>query len=89
MVEEGEMPEMKCDPEDIVCQMQVLGHLKGLRGVLGEEQFKLDFPELDILDDKIKSREADLKEALERCGLPSIGEPEAEIKMEEKNIEQP
>ncbi len=60
------MPE--CDVEDILCKMTALSHLKGLKSVLGEERYRLEFPELQSLDDKISSREASLKDTLGRCG---------------------
>lgn len=72
------MPE--CNIEDIVCQMQVLSHLKGIQGILGEEKFNSDFPEFDGLDmvltERISTGEATLNETLKACGLSE--EPEVE-----------
>lgn len=68
----------KCDIDDLLCQMQVLSHLKGMKGILGEEQFSSKFPELEELSEKvterIQSQETTLKEALEKCGLSEIEE---------------
>ncbi|MBA7690607.1 hypothetical protein ES703_99137 [subsurface metagenome] len=72
----------KCDIDDIMCQMEVLGHLRGMKNVLGDERFKSSFPELeglsDTIADKIGSQEITLKEALEKCGLPEISGEEKE-----------
>jgi len=66
----------KCNVDDLLCQMQVLGHLKGMKNLLGEDKFRISFPEFEGLSGKvserIESQEASLKEALERCGLPQI-----------------
>ncbi len=35
-----------CDVDDVVCQMEVLAHLKGLQKERGQEQFLKQFPEL-------------------------------------------
>lgn len=75
-------PERKCDPEDIICQMTVLSHLKGLKSALGEDRFKTDFPELQGLDERITSRESELLEALGKCGL------EPGIEVEKTNTEE-
>lgn len=65
------MPE--CNLDDLLCQMQVLSHLKGMQGLLGEK-FTDSFPEFEGLDtvveEKIRNQEISLAEALERCGLP-------------------
>lgn len=76
-----EEPERRCDVDDILCQLEVLTHLKGLQGALGEERYRADFPELQGLDEKVRSQEATLREALGRCGLPSLDETK-EIKEE-------
>lgn len=81
----AEEPERKCDVDDILCQMAVLGHLRGLQSVLGEERYRVDFPELQGLDEKVRSQESTLRETLGRCGLPSL-EGTEEIK-EEENVE--
>ena len=72
----------KCDIDDLLCQMQVLSHLKGMQSLLGEEKFRTSFPELEGLDttltEKITSQETSLKEALEQCGLGEVEKPEEE-----------
>lgn len=68
--------EKVCDVDDILCQMTALAHLKGLKSALGEEKYRTDFPELQGLDEKISIREFTLREALGRCGLPSLEETE-------------
>ena len=73
----------KCDIDDIVCQMQVLAHLKGMQSILGEERYKGDFPEFEGLDEKlagrIESQETSLQEALDKCGLPQLETPIVEV----------
>lgn len=68
----------KCDLDDLVCQMQVLGHLKGIKTVLGEEKYKAGFSEFEGLDTvltvKISAQETTLKKALEKCGLSEVEE---------------
>jgi len=68
----------KCDIDDLLCQMEALSHLKGLRSVLGEEKFQSQFPELtdlnERLSERIKAQEGNLREALEKCGLPQVEE---------------
>ena len=61
----------ECDVDDMLCQMVALSHLKGLKSVLGEEKYRLEFPELQSLDEKITSREASLRDTLGRCGIPA------------------
>jgi hypothetical protein len=67
-------PDKQCDVDDLLCQVQVLGHLRGIKGLLGDEQFAQKFPEFDGLSDKLKNRvaqqEITVTEAMERCGLP-------------------
>ena len=79
MTEEPERP--KCDIDDLLCQMQVLGHLKGMQSLLGEEKFRTGFPEFEGLSERVTERistqETTLKEALERCGL--VGEIEEAV----------
>jgi len=76
----------KCDIDDIMCQMEVLGHLRGMKSVLGDERFKSSFPELeglsDTIADKIGGQESTLKEALEKCGLPGLTETETTVEEE-------
>lgn len=76
-----EEPEIRCDVDDIVCQLEVLTHLKGLQSALGEERYRADFPELQRLDERVRGQEASLREALGKCGLPPLEENE-EIKEE-------
>ena len=68
----------KCDIDDLLCQMGVLSHLKGMQSLLGNEKFKTSFTEFEGLDtvltSKIQSQETTLKEALEKCGLPEVEE---------------
>lgn len=78
----------KCDIDDLLCQMGILSHLKGMQGLLGEEKFKTGFPEFEGLSERVTERistqETTLKEALERCGL---AETEESI-LEPKTVEE-
>jgi len=84
MTIEPEKP--RCDIDDLLCQMQVLSHLKGMKSILGEEKFKGNFPELEGLDeklvDRIGSQETTLREALENCGLSEVA-PVGNIEIDE------
>ena len=68
---EGEKP--KCDPEDLICQFQVLSYLEGMKNLLGTERFQEKYPEFKGLDDVVTERMSEqrttIKEAMERCGL--------------------
>ena len=65
MVEEG------CDVDDVLCQLETLRHLRGLRQEIGKESFQNRFPEFvgleDKITDEITSQEGSLNEVLERC----------------------
>lgn len=60
-----------CDTDDIICKMEVLRHLKGLEEHLGVDQFRDEFPEATVLQEKITSKisqqEEIVQEALIRC----------------------
>lgn len=64
--------ERKCDPNDVICKMEVLRHLKGLEQQLGSEQFQEEFPEAASLAEKISAKvsrqEQVVDEALAICG---------------------
>ncbi len=68
----------KCDVDDIVCQLQVLSHLRGMQSAFGDEEFKSKFPEFDGWDkkivDTIARQEVDVNAALKSCGLSSAEE---------------
>ena len=76
MTEEPQTP--KCDVDDIVCQLGVLSHLRGMQSAFGDEEFKRKFPEFEGWDQKIvdtiRRQEVDLSEALKGCGLSSAEE---------------
>lgn len=88
----AEPTEKKCDIDDLLCQVQVLGHLRGMKGVLGEEGFASKFPEFQGLSEKLTERVAEqeitVRDAMERCDLPGTSplepEPQAEAPAEEE-----
>lgn len=63
----------KCDIDDLMCQMQALNLLEGLKNLFGTEKFQARYPEFKGLDDVVKERMGEqrltIKEAMERCGL--------------------
>ena len=63
----------KCDPEDLMCQFQVLNYLEGMEKLLGTEKFQSRYPEFQGLGDVVRERMSEqrftLKETMERCGL--------------------
>ena len=63
----------ECNMDDLICQMQVLGHLKGIKSTLGEEKFKEDMPELaglaESLPERIATKQKALEETMINCGL--------------------
>ena len=75
---ESERKESKCSVGDILCQMQVLSHLRGMQSAFGDEEFKSKFPEFDGWDkkivDTIARQEVDVNAALKSCGLSSAEE---------------
>lgn len=83
MPEEPE--EKRCDPEDIICQMETLLKMRNLRSAFDDEEFKKKYPSLvelsNRLDESIKEEETDIKQRLGGCNLPveiakEITEPE-------------
>lgn len=66
----------ECDVDDILCQASVLAHLRGLRMEIGNERFASEFPELQIINDRITQRETLLRETLGKCGLEPISDEE-------------
>lgn len=68
----SEIPE-KCDMEDLVCQMQVLAHLRGIQDVMGSGRFQTEMPELSGLSEKltdtIQTQERSIEETMRTCGM--------------------
>lgn len=78
----AEKPERKCDVDDILCQMELLGKMKNLHGAFQDEDFRKEFPSLVELEpqlsEAINTREANIRQVLERCNLPPLEEIESE-----------
>ena len=76
MTEEPQKP--RCNVDDIVCQLGVLSHLRGMQTSLGSEDFKSKFPQFEGWEQKlvntIQAQEAELGDALKDCGLASVEE---------------
>jgi len=62
---------MRCDVDDILCQMELLQGLKVVQKTMGSEAFLEKFPELQGLAPRIaqevESQEGSLRETLESC----------------------
>lgn len=75
----SEVPEEKCNMDDLVCQMQVLAHLRGIENVMGDERFRSQMPELSGLSQKltdtIQTQEATIEETMRSCGMLAPEEP--------------
>jgi len=60
-----------CNPDDVVCEMEVLRHLRGLEQQLGHEVFLEKYPEAVSLRDKlpgaITRQEETVQEAVDGC----------------------
>jgi len=71
-----------CDVDDLMCQFGVMIHLEGMQKLLGNEKFKVRYPEFaglgETVAERIAEQEITLKEALERCGGTPT-EPPTEI----------
>ena len=65
--------EKPCDPEDLMCQFRILGHLQALQNEVGTESFKSKFPALTGLGksvaENITSQRETLRGSLESCGI--------------------
>ena len=74
----------ECDVNDIICQLETLKNLRGLKNNMGSEAMLDRFPQLSGMEDKlvesIQSTEGDLRTAIRQCG--NIDEEET-IKMGE------
>ncbi len=61
-----------CDVDSIICQLETLKNLRGLKTNMGSEEMLERFPQLSGLDGKlvesIKATEGDLKTAIAQCG---------------------
>ena len=82
----SENTESPCDVDDLLCQMQVLSHLRGLQSALGKDRYKADFPEFQGLDEKISSRSTELRQALGKCGLEQVIGAEETAPEEEQEL---
>ena len=89
-----------CDPDDVVCQMEVLRHIKGLQEQLGNEVFIQRFPELETLRERlpaeIKQQEEVVHQSISDCTeeppaseeAPSEAEPAPEPEPVEQEEEE-
>lgn len=63
----------KCDPSDLMCQIQVLSHLKGIKAILGDSRFRTELPDLadlsDLLPSRIVEQQKIVDAQLRTCGL--------------------
>lgn len=77
-----EQPRKPCNTEDVVCQMEVLRHLKGLSEQLGNEAFLEKYPEAAALREKLSpaivQQEQVVQEKFEECAEGGESAPEPE-----------
>lgn len=75
-----EQPKPKCDIDDLLCQLQIINHLEGMKNLLGTESFWVKYPEFEGLEETVAERIIEqkftLKEAFEKCGMPVPEEEE-------------
>ncbi len=91
----GEEEKPKCDIDDLLCQMQTLGYLKGMENLIGTEKFQERYPEFkglgDVVKEKMGEQRGTIKEMMEKCGI-STGEFEREepikVKLETRIAEE-
>ncbi len=84
-----------CDPDDVICQMEVLRHLKGLQEQMGNQAFLEKYPQLanvkQQITDDIATQEVVVQEAINDCGRedqPVVepaegGQPEEQVSDEQ------
>lgn len=64
----------KCNPDDILCQMQALNTLEGMQTFIKSDKFRAKFPDAaemeEVIAERIIEQELKLKETFEKCGLP-------------------
>jgi hypothetical protein len=69
---EAETPQ--CDVDDLLCQMRVLGHLEGMRNLIGMERFQQQYPDsadmLEVTNERIEIQKSSLRNTLSSCNLP-------------------
>lgn len=73
---DAEEPKRKgCDVDDILCELELLQNLRGLRKSIGAERFQERFPQLNAIEPQLKEEisisQEKLKKALEQCGTIS------------------
>jgi len=87
MVSENKQP---CDPDDVVCQMEVLRHLKGLEQQLGEK-FLEKYPEGKTLKERLPAEIAQQQQVVdssfEKCAREEE-EPAEPVAAEEEEVAQ-
>lgn len=78
-----------CNPDDVICQMEVLRHLKGLEDQLGSEAFLEKYPEAKTLQERISGEVTRQQEVVDQ-GMAECTEeevPAAEAEAEEETEE--
>lgn len=68
------MESKKCDVDDLMCQMRLMGHLEGMKNIMGTDKFQQLYPEYAGLAEatsiKLEEQKTTLRSSLESCGLP-------------------
>jgi len=70
----------ECDRDDVVCQIEVLNHLKALEKNLGQEAFLEKYPEalplMERLPVEIEKQEGVAQASIDSCASPPEVAPE-------------
>lgn len=85
MATENNNPESDtpCDPDDVVCQTEVLERLKQFKEIAGGNAFLEKYPQLEGLDmaqieEDVRNQEAVVKQTIENCATEVQEETELE-----------
>ncbi len=72
----AEEQKSKCDIDDLMCQMQALNLLEGMKNLFGTEKFQERYPEFtglgEVVKEKMREQRGTIREIMERCGLPVL-----------------
>ncbi len=83
----------KCDIDDLMCQMQALNLLEGMKNLIGTEKFQERYPEFKGLGDVVRERMGEqrgtIKEIMERCGIDTGEFEKEEAAISEEQPEEP
>ncbi len=63
----------KCDIDDLMCQLQALNLLEGMKNLFGTEKFQERYPEFkefgDVVKERMSEQRTTISEMMEQCGI--------------------